>query len=61
MSDYEFQEYPKWVYFPEPLEVYPAGLEPVLVQDAKEEKKVRKSVEATVVAPVDTPAEVPAA
>jgi hypothetical protein len=52
----EFQEYPKWVYFPEPAEVYAPGSEPVLVQSAKEERKLKKSVPD----PIEPVAEVPA-
>jgi hypothetical protein len=49
MSDtpYEYQEYPKWVYLTDgPQESYEAGKEPVLVEDAKAERKAKKSATA---------------
>lgn len=47
VKPYEFQEYPKWVYLTDgPQESYAPGMEPVLVQDAKEERKLKKSAKA---------------
>ncbi|CAB4153198.1 hypothetical protein UFOVP607_55 [uncultured Caudovirales phage] len=37
MTDYTFEEYPKWVYPVGIKEVYEAGEEPVLVQSAEED------------------------
>jgi hypothetical protein len=40
---YEYQEYPKWVYLTDgPQESYEPGKEPVLVEDAKAERKAKK-------------------
>lgn len=53
MSDYVFQEYPKWVFLTDgPQESYEPGKEPVLVEDAKAERKLKKSAIADPVEPV---------
>lgn len=47
MPENEFQEYPKWVYFTDgPQDSYESGKEPVLVEDAKAERKAKKQASA---------------
>ena len=50
----EFIEYPKWVYLTDgPQESYEPGMEPVLCEDAKAERKLKKAAKAEVVEVVE--------